>query len=564
MVSFLPLALVWFSLLLWGRGFAVQQGEQRAERGILELSGNIDAALGGFLALARSLADDPIVQESIRGSQAEWTPDQELALYSALYRGIGSHLHTIDITLTSMDGMQRHTTGVLAEDYDFRNYQNRLGIPDGVLSGNPGYSLGIRQGAGLSIWVGLPGGVLILDIHHAALNSYVDSSPFRDLYLVDRRGFAIFDLLRPQQITGFSDEPQLGIVFSPEVMRQPEADLLVHRRDLEAGRISLVGLTDLAPAFQSLSELLAVGLWLMVAAGILTVIISIRISRSISRPIHRIVTAMAGGNQGPKRIQELRVGTNTAGVETPRDELDYLMVHYNRMVGTIDQLIVQIRQEERALREAERRALQAWVNPHFLYNTLGSIKSMAKLGQGQVVADMITELGKILRFAITDTGGMVTVQQSMAQIRSYLRIQKMRYQDRIVFSEYVDARLLELLVPKLLIQPLVENAILHGVEATPEPVEISVRVEVAGPEEESVQIIVENTTPPALGPVREAAPEQDTEAGAGMGFENVRRRVQAVYGDAGRVEFFRGDLRTQARIIIPRRANLQPTEEGNG
>jgi two-component system, sensor histidine kinase YesM len=551
MVSFIPLSLVLLSLSFWGRGFILNQVDKQASQCSSELSVQIDDSLQEYLAIANRLALEKIVQYSLRIPFEEWTSDDELELYLRLYHYLSGKLNTSEVHLISWDGSMRHSTGTIAKGYDFRNYQNRALIPREILSGENGHAIRICSGKGITIWKRLPGGVLILDINMEHFDFTVEYPQFRDLYLVDREGFTILNLSRPQQRPGFAEEPQLGIVFSSEISRQPTRETLVHRADLKTGDLSLVGITDLSSSFQSLRELLDIGLLLMIAAGVLTTIISIQISRSISKPIHRIVTAMGGDSKKPVHLDLRRVRDNPHRPYAAKDELDYLMINYNRMVSTIETLIAKVRQEEKALREAERLALQAWINPHFLYNTLGSIKSMAKLGQGNAVADMVTELGKILRFAITDTGEMVSVEQSINQIRSYLWIQQMRYQDRLILHEDVDTKALQVELPKLLIQPLVENAVIHGVENSSVPIEIRIVIRASLPREGWMTIHVENTKPSGTtNPLaRETGVEEKTRVG--MGIENVRQRVKTVYGNDAKVEVSFLHDRTRASICVP-------------
>lgn len=112
----------------------------------------------------------------------------------------------------------------------------------------------------------------------------------------------------------------------------------------------------------------------------------------------------------------------------------------------------------------EYDSLQAKINPHFLYNTLESISSLAKLNGQQKIADSICMLGNYLREAISDKRKFVTLEEELENSRQYVEIQKLSYGDKLQVDFEVEEALNEVMVPKLILQPLVENSILHGIE----------------------------------------------------------------------------------------------------
>ncbi len=151
-----------------------------------------------------------------------------------------------------------------------------------------------------------------------------------------------------------------------------------------------------------------------------------------------------------------------------RDEIGTLVGSFNFMVRRINELINEVYREKLAQKDAELEALQLQINPHFLYNTLDSINWMAlEAGAGQVSRAVIA-LGNLTQYSLSGEGGPVRLCEELAYVESYLCIQKNRLEDRLRYEIHSSAEAGECPVPKLILQPIVENAITHGLEPKPE------------------------------------------------------------------------------------------------
>ena len=182
------------------------------------------------------------------------------------------------------------------------------------------------------------------------------------------------------------------------------------------------------------------------------VVMSFQMSRQLFRPIGQLHNALQ------------QVGKNNLEVHVPvlqSDELGELAQQFNRMVIDLkrnQQLLVD---NQRALNEAQIRMLQAQLNPHFLCNTLDTMKWISKINQVPQVALMSTDLADILRFCIRPEE-FVSLRQEVEVLKRYMEIQRIRLADSFTFSVEVPAELEDCLVPKMMLQPLAENAVLHG------------------------------------------------------------------------------------------------------
>lgn len=143
-------------------------------------------------------------------------------------------------------------------------------------------------------------------------------------------------------------------------------------------------------------------------------------------------------------------------------EVRKLSTAYNQMVLELQSYIDRLMKEQEQRRVAELSALQMQINPHFMYNTLASIKYLAWQGDNNKVDEMINAFIALLQNTISKTDEMVTVQDEIDNLKNYAKINSMRYGERIQVSYYIDEKALDILIPKLLLQPLVENAFFHA------------------------------------------------------------------------------------------------------
>lgn len=244
------------------------------------------------------------------------------------------------------------------------------------------------------------------------------------------------------------------------------------------------------------------------------------ISREITKPIRRLQNSMRQVEKG-----------NFAYAETAVDgdnEIAQLGASFNRMTGRIQELMEQNVQEQREKRKSELNALQSQINPHFLYNTLDSIIWMAESGRTQEVVVMTSQLARLLRQSISNEDELVTIESEISYTKSYLTIQKMRYQDQLEFEIDVDPEALPMPIVKLVIQPLVENAIYHGVKYAEHGGTVSVSVKIV---REKLVITVADNGPgmsqETLADILEK--REDGKAGK-VGVYNVHHRLQLYYG----------------------------------
>lgn len=291
-------------------------------------------------------------------------------------------------------------------------------------------------------------------------------------------------------------------------------------------------------------------IWLVImAACLLSVAVSIAISNGISRPVRELSQKM------------LKIGDGNFSVSSTyvsKDEIGTLSLHFNKMVEQVKQLIRKVYQEELLKQKAELKSLRMQINPHFLYNSLESINWMARIRGVPEIGKMVKALGDLMRSSI---GGedFVTVEEEIRNIDNYLTIQKFRYGEKVKVDFLIDPAILPIKIPKLILQPIVENAIVHGIEGKvgnggivitgknlTDRIELRVEDDGVGMEEDLVAIILTNND------------EFKQEGHTHIGLKNVVRRIRMYYGDETPFNITsKPGEGTAVTICIPKQGHIQ-------
>ncbi|MBR3772086.1 MAG: sensor histidine kinase [Clostridium sp.] len=185
------------------------------------------------------------------------------------------------------------------------------------------------------------------------------------------------------------------------------------------------------------------------------VVYSTRVSKNITEPVYQLC----------KKVETIGKGDFTVEViKTDSVEMGKLDEGFNEMAVKIKQLLQREKDNQKALRKAEMELLQAQINPHFLYNTLDSIIWLAEAHQDNEVIQMTSNLSTFFRTSLSKGKDIISLESEKQQVESYLKIQQVRYSDILEYSIKISEKLMNFDIPKLTLQPLVENALYHGVK----------------------------------------------------------------------------------------------------
>ena len=198
-----------------------------------------------------------------------------------------------------------------------------------------------------------------------------------------------------------------------------------------------------------------------------TMVVSVLVSRLVTNPVQRLIRAM-------EEFEKDAAGYVYQPVEGTT-EIEALSQSYEHMVRKIQKLMKQVRQEEISLRKTELKALQAQINPHFLYNTLDSVVWMTENGRTEDAVVMLTSLARFFRISLSRGSSVIPIADELEHARHYLTIQKMRYKNKFSADIQAEDGVEQLYTIKLVIQPVLENAIYHGMTYADGDGEIHVR-----------------------------------------------------------------------------------------
>lgn len=239
------------------------------------------------------------------------------------------------------------------------------------------------------------------------------------------------------------------------------------------------------------------------------------------------------------------------------DEMGELGTQINKMLERIKQLMEDNLNREMLVKNSEIRALQNQINAHFIYNVLESIKMMAEIDGEYAISDAVTALGKLLRYSMKWGNGCVLVEQELEYIKNYMALINLRFDYEIYLSLNIPDVLLKQEIPKMSLQPIVENAIYHGIEQMAEDTNIYIKGLLEGDD-----CIIEITdagrgmTEDEVEQLRrKISGEIDSSGGSGngIGLKNVQDRIHIAFGERYGIEIAsKIGCYTKVRVRIPR------------
>ena len=265
---------------------------------------------------------------------------------------------------------------------------------------------------------------------------------------------------------------------------------------------------------------------IIVLTIIIGVAVSVIIAQSLILPLENTVNALEKFSRGDfaVRLKENRC-----------DEIGKLNRIFNKAIKEINELMQKVTQSEILNKEMEFKTLQSQMNPHFLYNTLDAINWLAFKEKQTEICNLVAAISSLIRASISNKKSIITIEQELDYVKNYIYIQHIRYKDRFDIIYDIDESLLKQAVPKLIIQPIVENAIIHGIENSKNKNLLYISVK---RENECIIIIVKDT---GIGMTDEKVSEllkeplnaegDEQKAHTNLGLYAVHKRIQLMYGD---------------------------------
>lgn len=502
----------------------------------VQASGRLDALIGQMDSLTEQVANHPAVQhillEERNGGKVSFRQRQSLLQVMHSYQTYMPSVGSLELYTTEGEMLFPIREGSLEErigQADIREANQMKGrlVWIGIDPEDPRSLLAIRQVSLVDRWFSR-GGYLItrMERSYFGLNdaAAVKEEAGETMLLVDRQG----QLLSGEPV----NQTDLSAVLhsKTQTVHIGEREYVKAVQQSEQTGWSLLILIPVSVVTDGISVLRTT---LIISASlgvVLFLLMSFMLSTLITKPIDHLIQAMRRSREGA-----LALNPEPAAAA----ELQELNAEYNSMIVDINELICVICEKEVLQSQTELRALQAQINPHFLFNTLDAFNwSLREKGEEEL-AGLMVSMSRLFRYIIEPAhhDSWVTLGEEIAQVRRYLELMKMRLGERLSWQIHMLPEAAPIPLPKLLIQPILENAILHGVENRMGNGHVEIRVTPsARPGWIRIAVIDDGPgmTLEELAAVRAALTGGSTvqSKGTGMGLANVQRRLALYYNRA--------------------------------
>lgn len=302
-------------------------------------------------------------------------------------------------------------------------------------------------------------GVCFVDLNYNSIRELCERISLGNkgyIYILDQDGSIVYHPRQQLIYSGMKQE------LLQEVMESNVSSILTEDGKLytishsEVTDWTVVGVSDVAELMAGTDAARLIYVIVALVLFFIALVLAYLLSSEITRPIKSLEHSMKEVERGNFDQVKLENQEN--------NEIGSLTRSFQIMTGEIQNLMRQSEQEQRAKRKYELKVLQSQISPHFLYNTLDSIIWMAEWGKNKEVVTMTSSLAKLLRRTISNEQELVTIREEIDCTEAYLTIQKMRYKDKLEYSIAVEPEVEQEKIVKLLLQPLVENAIYHGIK----------------------------------------------------------------------------------------------------
>lgn len=361
-------------------------------------------------------------------------------------------------------------------------------------------------------------GVVLIDLSYKFIEDYISGLD------LGSTGYAyIFDqnhqiLYHPEE-KALMDEMKASELL--ELAKEMDGSLsrnrIVTKKEIPELQWTLVGISSMEKMDDLKRQMMGMIVWINLLLIVVGIFISWAVSRRLTKPIFELQKAMQDVDKNWGHIQ---ISSRSS------TELKALTEEYNALLDRIKKLTEDIAEKENTKRIFELKALQSQINPHFLYNTLDTILWLAEFGENEKVVEVSKALGEMLRLSLNINQDMVSLTQEIAHTKNYLKIQQQRYLDKIEYQISGDKNLQNVEVPKLILQPIVENSIYHGIR--PKKGKGLIEISYYREKEDLILQVKDN----GLGYHPEKKEEHliKTRLG-GIGLKNVDQRIKILYGE---------------------------------
>ena len=506
----------------------------------------IEQYVSNLKSTSRSLSQS----QAIKDFSSQTTAENEAAIHEWLETMLKSHPDFVSIRLVTKDG-RLITTGMEEEMVTSADMMAQKWYQDALVHSNVpiiqsiknqnnqiviSISQEVKSNAGENL------GVIRLDVDYHELEKYVKELSLGDngyAFVIQKDGTLIY---HPDSEAFESVDKQMSVqeISNSLMDSMVSDDFFVHKSPIENSDWILVGVSSFSRFKEDSVKLLGI----VSVVGVLSLLICMLGIFTLIRyqllPVKKLGQVMRRVEEGDTTIRAEQKGAQ---------EFQVLAGTFNQMLERIETLMKEEKEQEALTRIYELKALTSQINPHFLYNTLDTIIWMAEFQDHQKVVDITKALSNYFRLSLNAGEEIVTLRQEIEHVRQYLFIQKERYGDKLEYTIFEPDDIPDIKLPKIVLQPLVENAIYHGIKESERPGKITITV---SKRDTFIDICIadngvgikENTT--------------STKELGGVGIKNIKERLTLFFGEA-----FSMEIESESNAYTKVYLHLPLKEEGH-
>lgn len=342
-----------------------------------------------------------------------------------------------------------------------------------AISNNGKYILFIKEGSKktigvarsvINIYTKQSIGVILVDLPYTLLDKSIKSNR----YLNDKKGVIYILDTEDEFIYASEEDRAISLNFRDELKHNQDGYIVqpmdggnkfIVYHSSETLNWSFVYICDMKELMKDMSSIQTTIFSICCVLIVISVVLAVTLSTYLLKPLNEMIVAMKKVEKGDYSV---RIKPKT------KDEIKYLMLSFNNMTDHIEKLIQSEYSAKLSQKEAQLDMLQQQINPHFLYNTFESLRGLAISEGNKEIANMVKALSNFMRYNLYRGKSITTVEEELNHIKNYIIIQNYRYDDKVELIIDMNEEIRKLSVPKFTLQPLVENAILHGIIAKKE------------------------------------------------------------------------------------------------
>lgn len=378
-----------------------------------------------------------------------------------------------------------------------------------------------------------------------------------EVYLVDKEGNIVSSTRRDMIGRTVAEEPYMPKLWTGKrgqiIQEEEDRKWIVNYDTVDLNGWKLVQRVPYDDIFKEIYDLRKTKAFIITLVFIVFGLITVSISYGMSRPLQLLKKRM--------QVAEKKDFHSALSVAGPQ-EISSLIETYNKMVAEIRQLLNRLKDEYQQKEEMRFRALQAQINPHFVLNTLNNIKWMAYIRSDKEVGDMLSSLGAMLEQSIGRGGTLIPLREEIDYIENYIELMKMKFNEKLSFEYDIPEELMDQEVIKIMLQPVIENSLIHGIE----PLNGLGRIQVSAVRNEHRFMLTVQDNGVGISPDKLKELADRMEAGSEelpkrIGIKNVHDRIRLQYGEPYGIEVSsRVNEGTTVVFTLP----LKKTQEGIG